>query len=485
MSSFTRREFNRAVGLATGAALASPAMNVLGANDDVRMAIIGIRGKGKQHIGKFNSLKGVRIVALCDADRKILEDRAEKLEKKNTGQKVDRYVDFRKLLERDDIDAVAIATPNHLHSLIAITACQAGKDVYVEKPLSHTVWEGRKLVEAAQKYDRIVQHGTQNRSDRGLRDMYPWLLEGNLGKIKSIMGLCYRGRTGIGKRDTPLTAPDSVDYNLWLGPAAELPMYRPQFHYDWHWIWNTGNGDIGNQGPHEMDLLRWALPGCSLPKNVLSFGGRFGWHDAGETPNMQFAIFDFGDIPAFFEVRDLRLKPDVKQKPHYKGTRVGVIIECEGGSFKGGRGGGWIYDKNGERMKQFKGDGGGGHQQNFIDAVRSRKESDLHAPVENGHLSASLSHLANISFQVGKEATPGELNEQMKGNAVAEDAIERFDEQLANWNMDFKKEPWTMGHSLAFNPDRERFTGEGPTVKKANSLLRRNDRKPFVVPEKV
>ncbi|MCD6303770.1 MAG: Gfo/Idh/MocA family oxidoreductase, partial [Planctomycetes bacterium] len=351
MKRITRRKFLAATSAAGTAALLGPTAKVLGANNDIRVAVIGFRSKGSQHIKVVRGMKGVRLVALCDADRKVL-DRGVADCKKH-GVSVDGYQDMRKLFDRKDIDAIITATPNHWHVLTAIWAMQSGKDVYVEKPVCHDVWEGRKIVEAARKYNRICQGGFQNRSDDGLRPFYAWLKEGHIGKVKMVRGLCYRNRSGIGKLSKPLVPPASVNYDLWLGPAADLPIYRPRLHYDWHWVWNTGNGDIGNQGPHELDLINWALGNKTIPRSVMSFGGRFGWHDAGETPNMQVAVFDCDGVPVIFEVRDLTVAPKKNYSPHYKGIRVGVIITCEGGVFRGGRGGGHVYDNNGKKIKSF------------------------------------------------------------------------------------------------------------------------------------
>jgi len=313
--------------------------------------------------------------------------------------------------------------------------------------------------------------------------MFKWLEEGHIGKVKAVHGLCYRNRTSIGKQSQPLVPPSTCDYTLWLGPARDEALYRPQFHYDWHWDYNTGNGSIGNQGPHETDLIRWALGDNSMPSKVMSFGGRFGWNDAGNTPNMLVTAYDFNGIPVFFEVRQLRLKPDVNAVSSYRGTRVGIIIDCEGGSFRGGRGGGWIYDKDGEKMQPFKGDGGGGHRANFIAAVRSRKESDLNCPVEKGHYGAAVGHLANISYRTGKDVSPDELRAQVAGSEELLDAYERYASHLSDWDLDFKKTPWILGASLEYNPSTERFTGA--LASKANPYLRRQDRAPFIVPENV
>lgn len=487
-----RRKFIIGSSLAAGAAFAisskSPSQgwcpkisnSVKGANGDIRMACIGMGNKGGHNLKIFSEMPGVRVVALCDPDEAQIANHAKNY---NPDYKFDTYTDVRRVIDDPNIDAISVTTCNHWHALISIWACQAGKDVYVEKPVSHTIWEGRQLVKAKDKYNRIVQSGTQNRSDIGLRPMFKWLEEGHLGKVKSVRGLCYRNRTSIGKLDRPLVPPKSCDYNLWLGPAQDQPLYRPQLHYDWHWDYNTGGGGISNQGPHETDLIRWALGDNGMPSKVMSFGGRFGWNDAGNTPNMMVTAYDFNGIPVFFEVRQLRLKPDVNAVAAYKGTRVGIIIECEGGSFRGGRGGGWIFDKDGKKMQQFKGDAGGGHMANFIDAVRSRKESDLNCPIELGHYGATMGHMANISYRTGLKSTPDELRTAVAGSEELIDAYERYSSQLADWDVDLKQTPWKVGPTLEYDNSAERFIGAG--ADKANAYLHRTDRAPFTVPKKI
>ncbi len=304
MKGITRRDFMKG-SVAAGMALVLPHSRVLGANDDIRVAVVGFRSQGGGHIKRFLGIPGVRVVALCDVDEKVIKKRLEETEGLDKDVRI--YTDVRKLLEDKDIDAISTATPNHWHALITIWACQAGKDVYVEKPISHNIWEGRQMIKAARKYNRIVQGGTHKRSDTILPEVFDYLQKGNIGTIKIARGFCCKRRKSIGKVVGMQPVPESVDYNLWTGPAPLGPLMRKRLHYDWHWVWPTGNGDLGNQGVHEMDLCRWALGQDSLPKRAMSIGGRFGYDDDGTTANTQIAVFDYEPAPLIFEVRG-RLK---------------------------------------------------------------------------------------------------------------------------------------------------------------------------------
>jgi len=482
MSKLTRRDFIKST-MATGTAMAFFASNsrVRGANNDIRLAVVGVGGQGSNHIKVFEKLPGVRIVAICDADRDHIQQNVDYFAKKN--QKVDTYADVRKLLENKNIDAITSATPNFWHSLVTVWAAQAGKDVYIEKPVSHNVWEGRKAVEAARKYKRIVQHGTQRRSSEEYKTAYDWIHQGNIGQIKWVRGFCYKPRGSIGKVNGPQPIPESCDYNLWCGPADMVPLMRQRLHYDWHWVWNTGNGDIGNQGVHEMDLARWALGEKGLAPRVMSIGGRFGYVDDGETPNTQIVFFDYKPAPLIFEVRGLPRKKGDSAMDNYRGTRIGVVVQCEKGYFAAGEAGGWIYDNDGKRIRQFAGGGGGGHHQNFIDAVRSRKVSDLNADVEEGHISSALCHMGNISYRLGKTMSAEEIKEAIKDNKEMLDSFERMLEHLGANEVNLKETPATIGPMLAMDTEKEKFVGQFSDM--ANMLIKRNYREPFVIPEQV
>jgi len=478
----SRRKFIKASALATSAFAITPTW-AKAANGDIHVAVVGLRGRGKSLIKDVFRTGGARLVALCDVDTDVLAERAADVDKEY-GVTVSQETDYRKLLERNDIDAVVLTTPNHWHALQTIWGCQAGKDVYVEKPVCHSVWEGRQMVKAAQQYGRIVQAGFQNRSDVGLNEAFPWIHAGNIGEIKMVRGLCYRNRESIGKIDSPLVPPESVNYDMWLGPAEHQDLYRPRLHYDWHWDFNTGNGDLGNQGPHELDLMRWVLGDPDHPLQVQTLGGRFGWNDAGNTPNMGITTFDWGGVPAIFEVRNLWVKPELNSAPNFKGSRVGVIVTCEGGEFRGGRGGGIVYDNDGKKLKAFKGDGGFDHFPAFIRAVNSRKEADVASHLESAYKSSCLAHLGNISYIEGEEAS-GEAAEKFAAqDALLEEAHGRFHAQLEEWSVDQSKELWRVGNELKFDANSERFVG-GKGHRQANKLLKRKYRKEYEVPAKV
>jgi len=480
MSKITRRDLIK--GMPLGAAAISLSAGswsrVLGANEDIRVAVIGFGGRGRDHISGLGSLPGVRLTALCDVDSKILENTAKRLKEKNPN--LETYTDVRKLLESKNVDAVSIATPNHWHSLGAIWAIQAGKDVYLEKPISHNVSEGRRVVEFARKHKRIVQAGTQSRSSiTGIKEAVAWVKAGNLGKIKVSRALCYKRRDSIGKVDGPQTVPPEIDYDLWCGPALKLPLMRKRLHYDWHWVWNTGNGDLGNQGIHEMDVARWFLGEMALSPRVFSFGGRVGYVDDGETPNTQIIIHDYPAAPLIFEVRGLPAKTGAREMDKYKGADIGIVIECEGGhvtvpSYSGAA----AFDKNGQKIKEWR--GSSNHYENFIKAVRSRQVSDLNSDVLEGHLSSALCHTGNISYQLGKKARTEEIREKIKSEKGMEEAFGRMLEHLAANGVDTNKDQLTLGVPLKMDPTKEVFKGD----KTANKLLTRPYRPGFVVPKK-
>src|SRR5580700_1681535 len=307
-SDTTRRDFLKSAAKTTAGLSAAAGITflthperVFGANDRVRVAVCGLHGRGKDHISAFSHLSNVEIAALCDVDENVLQKRIGEV-----GGKPQSYVDVRKLLQDKSIDAISIATPNHWHSLMAIWACQAGKDVYVEKPCSHNTFEGRQLVRAVKKYNRICQHGSQSRSNPGMLEAIQHLNEGTIGDVYMARAICYKWRPSIGHA-TEEPVPAGVHYDLWTGPAPLKPFTKNRFHYNWHWIWDTGNGEVGNQAIHEIDIARWGL-GVGFPVSVSAMGGHFMFDDDQETPNTLHATLCFDSAPGKRKMMELEVR---------------------------------------------------------------------------------------------------------------------------------------------------------------------------------
>ena len=488
MTLLTRRKFLQASAVAGVAGLATRFTSAwaqpVGANDAVRVAVVGFRNKGAQHIRTLQNIPGARIVALCDVDPQILAREVEKLKAANIT--VFATTNYRELLNRPDVDAVLIASSTHWHALQTIWACQAGKDVYVEKPVSRTVWEGRKMIEAAEKYGRIVQAGTQFRSDISIPEVIAWLKEGHLGAIKWIHGMWYAVRGDIGRRQP--WYPDWLDYDMFCGPTPMVPLDRPQLHYDWHWKWATGNGDMSNLGVHMMDIARRFARHALPPRRVLSLGGRFVHDDAAETPNTQFTIFDYPNLPVFFEARALPAKPGVRYTDPYRGIRNGVIVQCEGGYYSGYVGGS-AYDQEGRSIKRFQGDGGATHIADWIAAVRSRKPDALAGPLVEGHVSSSMCHYGNISFRAGTRRPFAEVEAAVAQFPQASETVGRLKEHLAAHNVDVTRDHFTLGRWLEVDPEKESILGvEGgnaAALEQATYLLKESQRPPYVIPDAV
>lgn len=447
--------------------------------DTVRVAVIGTGGRGGSHIGQFNGNHGCEILTLCDVDPGRAASSAKSVEKKR-GIAPTLVQDMRKVLDDKSIDVVSFATPNHWHALGAIWAMQAGKHVYVEKPATHNVFEGRAMIAAARKYKRMCQVGTQSRSNSGMMQSVKYMHEGNIGKIRQAYATCYKRRGSIGKVKAAQPVPKGVDYDLWCGPARMLPIMREKFHYDWHWFYEFGNGDLGNQGVHEMDKARWGLNKKEMPKSVVSVGGRFGYIDDGETANTQLCVFDYGDSELVFEVRGLASDspfPGKLGEGKVGSNFVGNIWYGEKGtvvcpSYNKGV----VLAPDLSVVKEFSGGNDADHFKNFIDAIRSGKHTDLHCDVEEGHLSAALCHLANISVQLGKKTPLAEVKE-MAGSKDATESLKRMIAHLKSNNVNLKEE-CLFGPLLNIDTKTERFTGSND---KANAMLTREYRKGFEV----
>ncbi len=473
----SRRSFLRTATLATSALSAS---RVMGANDRIRVASIGLGGQGRGNAGRIASVPGVELAMLCDPDTAALD------QAKSSHPGATTVQDLRKVIDAKDIDAVVVSTGNYWHVLAALWACQAGKDVYVEKPISHNIWEGRQLVQAARKYKRIVQGGTQQRSCPVQAEIKAFLDSGKLGKVKWVRCNHYSIRPSIGKRAATLAPPTTCDYHLWLGPAQDLPILREKFHYDWHWNWNTGNGELGNWGPHILDDLRNIVfrDKITLPRRVMAGGGRLGLGDAGETPNTHFVYYDTGDVPVIMDVHNLPRARDVKANDFYRRRRSSafLIIECENGYYAGGRGGGKAYDAAGKEIAGFSGDGGKGHAANFIEAMRSGKSSDLNAEIEQIHYSSAWCHLGNIAYRLGRNSGFEQAKASLKDLEQWQEVTGDCEAHLAANQITLQPGDLQVSPLLEIDPARETFTGASATPE-ALALLRREYRKGFEVPE--
>ena len=464
----TRRDFFKSsarssAGLAalSGVNFISDSTRVFGANDRVRVGVVGIRGQGFSHIKRYAKMANVEVAAICDVDENILKKRLSDMKEMGLANPA-TYVDYRKLLEDKSIDAVSIATPNHWHSLMGIWACQAEKDAYIEKPCSHDTWEGRQLAQACKKYNRIVSHGTNSRAGGAIIEAVQKMREGLLGEVFMARGLCYKWRNTIGRK-RPEKVPEGVHYDLWTGPAPMKSFTQNRFHYNWHWIWDTGNGDLGNQGVHQVDIARWGL-GVRWPTKVSAIGDHFMFDDDQETPNTLNCTFEFKTADGkkkimVFEVRHWNSNAECDiGRPEFGGKGVPSFVGAAGSGgekkkrtpdtigniFYGSKG--YLAMSGYDSYKTWLGESqepgpsavaGGNLWANFIDCVRSRKKENLRANIEDGHISSALVHLANLSYRLDR--------------------------------------------TLHFDPDKEAVIGD----EEANRMLRSDYRTPYVVPEKV
>jgi predicted dehydrogenase len=455
---------------------------VLGANDVVRVGVAGIHGQGSAHLAQYLDAKNtylgpknVEIAYLIDPDQSLFESRS-KIVRDNGGNDPKCVQDVRAALDDKNLDAISIAAPNHWHSLMTIWACQAGKDVYVEKPLSHDVLEGRRCIEAARRYKRMVQHGTQQRSSLSRANEIAAVQSGKYGRLLVSKGYCCKPRWSIGFK-SPAPPPEQLAFDLWLGPAPKQPYHGNLVHYNWHWFWDFGNGDIGNQGVHEIDVARWAIKGATLPTKVWSLGGRLGYEDQGQTPSTQMAVFEYNDALLVFEVRGLVGKN--KEFP----LKVGNEYYTDEGMIAKGQ----FHPRNGgkpEPLAKFDVHvAPGGPWGSFVHAVRSRKVEDLNAGVEHGHFSSALCHLANISYRLGEKVPFNGKAKTLGDNHEVVETFMNLQQNLKGVGVRLEETSYQLGRTLAVDPEAERFVGEGSEA--ANPLLTRTYRKPFVVPDKV
>ncbi len=450
--------------------------------DRLNVMVCGVAGRGWALANAFAQHPSCRVTFICDVDEAIGRNRVDEFERRY-GYRPAFTRDLRHGCDDKNLDVVVVATPNHWHALAAIWAMQAGKDVYLEKPVSHTIWEGQQLIAAARKHQRICQTGTQSRSLDGAIAAVDYVQSGKIGDVRLARGLCYKRRKSIGSKGI-VEPPAAVDYDLWVGPAEMRPVDRPRFHYDWHWQYHWGNGDLNNQGVHQMDVARWGLGVDSLSDSVISYGGRLGYADAGDTPNTQVAIHRCGDKTITFEVRGLETGPmfDAKIGDIFYGTDGIVAL--------GDWGRGVALAPDGKVVERFGHDVAGSayevgtisHVGNFVDAVTRRSPAELHADVREGHLSAGLGHAAAISYRLGKPASVDEVIEALAAFGGADDNLEvvtRTVDHLQVNGVDLEVTPLQLGLALQMDPHTETFTGN----EMANNMLTRKYRHGFEVPD--
>lgn len=477
MRGITRRSF-LARALGTGTAAVLPGAGVLGANTDIRLGFIGLGRRGSRLCDAFSKMAGVRVVALADPDREHLAAAKEK------HPEAQAFTDLRDLLEEPDVDAVVIAACVHWNAVAAVWALEGGKHVYVEKPYSHNVWESRQVVEAARKHRRLVQVGTQQRSDVFQDELRAFLHSGELGRMLSVRAVTYKldNRHPIGLRPEPMEPPPHIEYDLWLGGARDLPIYRDSLHYDWHWVWNSGGGDVINWGAHVLDdvcnvVLR---DPCEHPCACMAAGGRVLFNDAGETPNVFVGFYEMNQLPLSYEIFHIPLsKGDPRNSGTLYGTRAGFVVELEGGFYSGGRGGGTAFDNDRNRVARFR--GGGDHVANFVTALREGRPALLNAPVDTIHYSNCLGHLGNAAFRAGGPYDRLRAEEMAGAHPSWQRALAHFHERLEANGVEADGYPnLQMSPLLAFDSASEQFTGPNATDA-AQAFLRREYRAPYVL----
>jgi predicted dehydrogenase len=414
--------------------------SIQGANDRLNLAVVGIRGQGSGHINSWCSLKdskNIRLKTLCDVDEQYFAAKS-KIVLDKIGEAPKTEWDMRKVFDDKEIHAVSFAVPNHWHALGTIWACQAGKHVYVEKPATHNIFEGRKMVEAARKYNVRVQTGTQNRSITGVMNAIKFLHDGGIGDVYMARGLCYKPREsfGIAPDSTP---PATLHYDMWQGPAQERPYNEKKVHYNWHWFWATGGGDTANQGPHQFDIARWGLNKNEHPVTIYSMGGIYGINPAEcaqETPNTQASFFKYKDGKILeFETRGRYTNTESSLGVDIGNMFYGTdgYMEINGGKWKAFRkrenkpfaGSDVVAEEKPAETAYLAAPGGSSHYGNFIDAIRSGKNEDLHCDILEGLMSASLPALANISYRMKRELTFDGAKEKFVNDAEADKLLTR------------------------------------------------------------
>ena len=444
----------------------------------LRVAVIGVNGQGGGHVGEWMANPDSDLVAVCDCDPGAFEKQAKRFAKM---AKPPEYVqDVRRLLDRKDIDAVSIATPNHTHAILSIWAMQSGKDVYVEKPCSHNVSEGRVMTDWARKLGRICQMGVQSRSMTGMRETLDFVKSGRIGPVKSAHAVCFRRRNSIGLVDTPAPLPKGIDFDLWCGPAPlEVPV-RQRLHYDWHWTRVTGNGDLGNQNPHELDKARWGLGKQELPKRIVSMGGRLGYVDNGDVANSQVTIYQWDDAILVSDVRGLEIKPAVAFGLAKGGPFNGacnIWYGTEGYVVGPNYTSGVAFDYDGNELGKWSGGSYQQHFANFVKAIKSRDHRDLHLDIEDAHLSSALAHLGNVSWALGEKVELGTRPSLAKDDPHVRASLDSFETYVRENGVDLAKTTLSLGRELTIDPKTERASDPA-----ANALFTREYRKGWELP---
>ncbi len=477
MTGISRRDFIKystigaaGVGIVLPGMTALSADKVAGANERFRVAVCGLNGRGNSHAGAFSGMEDAEVVYVVDPDKKVADRAVAKYNAKG-------LADVRKALEDKNIDAISVASPNHWHSLMTIWAAQACKHCYVEKPVSHDIYEGRVAAEAYRKYGVIIQHGTQKRSDRAQANRAKAIRDGKYGKLKVAYGYCCKPRNGIGNKDVS-DPPAHLDWDLWRGPAAIENYHGNYVHYNWHWFWATGNGDLNNQGTHQLDFARWALEEDQTnPIRAMAIGGRFKYNDQGETPNTMFAIAEYPNGQyMFFNVRNV----------NYEGYKRQVSNEFffeDGGRLDES---GKYHPPGGKKPEKIEVAEAkitpGGTFGSFVAACRAGDQGMINGNMLEAHYSCVAGHVMNNSYRLGKKvpfnAKAGRFGDNkdayehfMKLHAIMKDSVGVPEDEA-----EYIVGPW-----LTFDPKTERFTGDH--AGEANELLRDPDRKGFEIPD--
>ncbi len=452
--------------------------SIMGANERFRMAVCGVNGRGKSHISGFGKLDNVEIAYLVDPDSQILEQRVNAL--KDEGgihSGVKGVTDVRRVLDDKEIDAISVATPNSWHSLMVIWAAQAKKHCYVEKPASHDIYEGRVALAAAEKYGIVVQHGTQRRSEEGWARQVSDIRSGKYGKMLVSHGFACKPRDTIGF-EPPSAPPPHLDWNLWKGPAVIDKYHKNLVHYNWHWFWQVGNGELNNQGTHQLDVAYWALDEeveNTHPKRVMAIGGRFKWGDQGETPNTMFALAEFANGQyVFFNVRNVNYEGYVREVTNrFYFEDGGILRDGEYQSHNGSQ----PRDVTIKNVRQTP----GGSWGSFVAACRANDPKMANGNMYDAHYSCALGHLMNISYRLGEKVPFNARAGRFGDNAMAyEEFMKIHDIAADGMGVPQDQAEYIVGPWLYFDGEAEHFVGDYSL--EANRLLRDPHNAEFDIP---